>query len=186
MLQNMVRAEILLCWVVWVSAFLQARIRAKGQIQRVSSKSSKYGIAFVGLSFALISADVHPMGFEKSVPSLVFAMVAGPAAVILVWASVRHLGKQWRFVAALSEDHELIQSGPYRWVRHPIYASMLAMLFATGSAWTWWPMFLASIAAFLVGTEIRVQAEDQLLEERFQDSFRLYRSNVRAYVPRIR
>jgi protein-S-isoprenylcysteine O-methyltransferase Ste14 len=44
--------------------------------------------------------------------------------------------------AALSEDHELVQTGPYRWIRHPIYASILGMLLATGNAWTWWPMFV--------------------------------------------
>jgi hypothetical protein len=55
-------------------------------------------------------------------------MVLGPPSVALAWAATRHLGKQWRYEAALSEDHELIQTGPYRWVRHPIYASMLGML----------------------------------------------------------
>jgi protein-S-isoprenylcysteine O-methyltransferase Ste14 len=47
-------------------------------------------------------------------------------------------------------------------------------------------MWVASVAAFLIGTEIRVRAEDGLLEERFQDSFRSYRSHVRAYFPFLR
>lgn len=78
---------------------------------------------------------------------------------------------------------ELIQTGPYRWIRHPIYTSMLGMLLATGASWTWWPMFVASLIAFLAGTEIRVRAEDRLLTERFKDSFIDYRSRVRAYIP---
>ena len=60
---------------------------------------------------------------------------------------------------------------------------MLGMLLATGAAWTWEPMFVAAIMVFLVGTEIRVRAEDRLLAERFQDSFIAYRSRVRAYIP---
>jgi protein-S-isoprenylcysteine O-methyltransferase Ste14 len=50
----------------------------------------------------------------------------------------------------------------------------------------WWPMFLASILFFLAGTEIRLRSEDRLLESRFQDSFRAYRSHNRTYRSRIR
>src|SRR5271166_982112 len=104
----------------------------------------------------------------------------------LAWMASRHLGRQWRFEAALNEGHELIQTGPYRWVRHPIYASMLGMLLATGTAWTWWPVFVAALVIFVAGTEIRVRAEDRLLAERFQATFLDYRSRVRAYIPFIR
>ena len=113
-------------------------------------------------------------------------MILGPASVAVALAAVRHLGKHWRLDAALTKDHELVQTGPYRWVRHPIYASMLGMLLATGFAWTWWPLLLAALALFLAGTEIRVRAEDALLEARFQESFTAYRSRVPAYLPFIR
>ena len=44
----------------------------------------------------------------------------------------------------------------------------------------------ASIAFFLAGTEVRIRAEDRLLESRFHGSFRAYRSGTRAYIPFIR
>ena len=113
-------------------------------------------------------------------------MILGPSAVALAWMATRHLGKQWRYEAALSEDHQLIQTGPYRWVRHPIYAGMLLLLLAMASAWTWWPMFLAGLIVFLAGTEIRVRAEDRLLAERFRETFAAYRSRVPAYIPYVR
>ena len=52
----------------------------------------------------------------------------GIAAAILSWTAVRHLGRQFRVNAGLYEDHELVTSGPYAIVRHPIYTSLLAML----------------------------------------------------------
>jgi protein-S-isoprenylcysteine O-methyltransferase Ste14 len=113
-------------------------------------------------------------------------MILGPPSVVLGWAAVRHLGKQWRFEAALSEDHELIRTGPYAWVRHPIYTSMLGRLVTTGLAWTWWPMFTAGLLFFLAGTEIRVRAEDALLATRFGEQFAEYRSRVSAYIPFVR
>jgi len=167
-------------------AFVKPRKQAAGQKKVVRAPASRWGLLMVMVSYALVWAYVRPVGFEKSSPSLIASMVLGPVSVGLAWWATRHLGKQWRFEAALSEDHDLIQTGPYGWVRHPIYTSMLAMLLATGAAWTWWPMWVASVAAFLIGTEIRVRAEDGLLEERFQDSFRSYRSHVRAYIPFLR
>jgi protein-S-isoprenylcysteine O-methyltransferase Ste14 len=151
-----------------------------------SAPASRWGIFLVTVGFFLVWVYVRPAGFHKSAASLVVSMVLGPPSVALVWAATRHLGKQWRYVAALTEDHELIQTGPYARLRHPIYTSMLGMLLATGAAWTWWPMFAAGVAAFVAGTEIRVRAEDRLLAERFQESFAEYRARVPAFIPFIR
>jgi protein-S-isoprenylcysteine O-methyltransferase Ste14 len=168
-----------------VSRFYKASQTGIGQKEAVRAPASRWGIFLVGLSFALTWSYIRPAGSEKSTLSLIVSMLLGPPSVALVWAATRHLGKQWRYQAALSEDHELIQTGPYRWIRHPIYASMLGMLLATGACWTWWPMFLAAVIVFLIGTEIRTRAEDRLLAERFKDSFIAYQSRVSAYIPFI-
>jgi protein-S-isoprenylcysteine O-methyltransferase Ste14 len=186
MLQIVALLELILCFVAFSLAFLKPRKQAAGQKKVVRAPASRWGILLQMLGFALVGAYVRPQGFEKSWPSLISSMVLGPASVALVWAAARHLGRQWRYEAALSEDHELIQTGPYRWVRHPIYAAMLGMLLATGAAYSWWPMFVAAVIIFLAGTEIRVSAEDRLLGERFQENFISYRSHVRAYIPFIR
>jgi protein-S-isoprenylcysteine O-methyltransferase Ste14 len=47
-------------------------------------------------------------------------------------------------------------------------------------------MFVAAIAAFVIGTEIRIRSEERLLGEHFGDSFAGYRSQVRAYIPFVR
>jgi protein-S-isoprenylcysteine O-methyltransferase Ste14 len=186
MLRNVAVIELFACWVVWSLAFVKPRKQAAQQKEVARAPASKWGIGLVMLSFALTWAYVRPAGFEKSEVSLIVSMILGPPSVALVWAATRHLGKQWRYQAAVSEDHELIQTGPYRWVRHPIYASMLGMLLAIGTAWTWWPMFVAAIAAFVIGTEIRIRSEERLLGEHFGDSFAAYRSQVRAYIPFMR
>jgi len=103
-----------------------------------------------------------------------------------MWFAVAHLGRQFRINAGLYHDHELVRTGPYAVVRHPIYASMLLMLVATAALLTRWGWGAASIAAFLAGTEIRVRAEDRLLASRFGERFAAYRSQVAAYVPFVR
>jgi protein-S-isoprenylcysteine O-methyltransferase Ste14 len=186
MLQIVARIEVVLCWIAWLLAFVGARKRAAGQKKVVRAPASKWGIILQAVGFALVGAYVRPAGFEKSGASLIASMILAPLSAALAWKAAGHLGKQWRFEAALSEDHELIQTGPYRWLRHPIYASMLGMLLAVAGVWTWWPMFIAGLIVFLAGIEIRVRAEDRLLSERFQESFTVYRLRVRAYIPFIR
>lgn len=186
MLQIAALVGLAVCWIVWMLAFVKPSKQATGQKEVSSAPVSRWGIFLVMVGFALTWAYVRPPGFQKSSLSLIASMVLGPPSVVLAWAATRHLGKQWRYKAALSEDHELIQTGPYRWLRHPIYASMLGILLATQAAWTWWPMAIGSVIAFLAGTEIRVRAEERLLASRFGSSFSTYRSRTYAYIPFIR
>jgi protein-S-isoprenylcysteine O-methyltransferase Ste14 len=95
----------------------------------------------------------------------------------------RALGRQWRIDAGLSADHELITSGPYRFVRHPIYTSMLGVLLGTGLLSTPWWLLLPSLLLFVIGTEIRVRIEDNLLASQFGDRFTEYQKRIPANIP---
>jgi protein-S-isoprenylcysteine O-methyltransferase Ste14 len=178
--------ELGICWIGWSLAFVKPRRRAAGAKKAVRAPSSRWGILLVMLGYACIWTFVRPLGFEKSNWSLIASMVIGPPAVVLVWMATRHLDKQWRFEAALSEDHKLITTGPYRWLRNPIYASMLGMLLQTGLAKTWWLLFVLGVIFFVIGTEIRVRAEERLLAERFGDEFTRYKATTPAYMPFLR
>jgi protein-S-isoprenylcysteine O-methyltransferase Ste14 len=177
---------LMICWIAWSLAFVKPQRSAAGRKKAVRAPASRWGIFFVFLGFAAMWAYVEPTGFEKSAESLIASMVVGPPSVALAWAATRHLGKHWRFEAALSEDHELIRTGPYRWLRHPIYSSLLGMLIQTGLVKAWWPLFLAGVLLYLIGTEIRVGAEDGLLAARFGAEFLRYRQATRAYIPFVR
>jgi protein-S-isoprenylcysteine O-methyltransferase Ste14 len=175
-----------LCWFAWGMAFAKPRKQAQGQEKVVRAPSSRWGIFFNFLGFACIFVFIRPVGYVKPNWELVLSILIGPLAVLLAWSATRHLGKHWRYEAALSADHELVKTGAYAWIRHPIYASMIGMLLMTGFANTWWPLFVAGFVLFLIGVEIRVHAEDRLLEQRFQQEFAEYRSHVKAYIPFVR
>lgn len=177
---------LMICWIVWSLAFIKPRRNAAGKTKAVRAPGSRVGIFLVMLAYSFEWAFVRPTGFEKSPASLIASMIIGPPSVLLVWMAARHLDKQWRFEAALSEDHELITTGPYRWLRHPIYASMLGMLLQTGLAQAWWPMLVTGLALYVIGTEIRVRAEDGLLAGRFGDEHARYKAATKAYIPFVR
>ena len=103
----------------------------------------------------------------------------------LVNAAARRLGKQWALAARLVEDHTLIEDGPYRFVRNPIYTGMFGMLLATGLAVTGWPPLLAATILFAVGTYIRIRIEERLLRGAFGSRFEEYARRVPALIPGI-
>jgi hypothetical protein len=121
LLQLFAWIELLLCWVLWCLAFVKPSRQAKRQKKTVRASSSRWGIGLVTLGFAMVWMWVRPFGFEKSVAELIVSMVLGPPSVVLVWLAARELGKQWRYEAALSADHELIQKGPYRFMTSDIH-----------------------------------------------------------------
>jgi protein-S-isoprenylcysteine O-methyltransferase Ste14 len=85
----------------------------------------------------------------------------------------------------LVEGHKLATSGPYAYVRHPIYTGMLGMLVATGLAISHWVALPAALAIFVVGTVIRVRSEEKLLREAFGEQYQTYAQRVPAIVPRL-
>lgn len=117
---------------------------------------------------------------------MVGAVVFLSLASVLSWTGTRALGRHLRFDAALTAGHQLVRTGPYRIVRHPIYTSMFCLLLGTGFVIASVPLLLAATVIFIGGTEIRVRIEDGLLASRFGAEFREYRRTVSAYVPLIR
>jgi len=185
-LQLVAYGELTVCWIAWAASFVQRYRRSAGQEEIAKAPSAQLGILLDVVGFVCIWVHVRPAGFEKSLPELLASMLLGPPAVALSWWATRHLGKHWRYQAVLNANHELVTTGPYAWIRHPMYVSMFGMLLASGAAYTWWPMLVAGVSFFMIGTEVRVEAEDRLLETYFQDEFLEYRSRVRAYIPFIR
>ena len=115
----------------------------------------------------------------------VLTMAIAVASTWLVNAAARRLGKQWALAARLVEGHTLIQDGPYRFVRNPIYTGMFGMLVATGLAVTQWIPLLLAIVLFIAGTCIRVRSEERLLREAFGSEFEAYARQVPALIPGI-
>jgi protein-S-isoprenylcysteine O-methyltransferase Ste14 len=169
-------------WLAWVSPFL-LRKRARGA--RQINKQARWGILLEAIAFAVLWQGrfwERQPGWQLVLPAALLLV----CAALLSWTGVAALGRHWRLDAGLNADHELVRSGPYALVRHPIYASMLCLLVATGLVIAPWQLFLVALVVFLIGTEIRVRVEDGLLAAQFGQHFTEYARNVRAYVPWLR
>jgi protein-S-isoprenylcysteine O-methyltransferase Ste14 len=124
-----------------------------------------------------------PEWFAWGLAGLTLAIAV--ASAWLVNDSARRLGKQWGLAARLVEDHTLIEDGPYRFVRNPIYAGMFGMLLATGLAVSRPIPLLVAIILFAAGTIIRIRIEERLLREAFGSKFDEYSHKVPALIPGI-
>jgi protein-S-isoprenylcysteine O-methyltransferase Ste14 len=167
-------------WLAWVAPFFL--IKRGSAAPQTLDRRARWGIILEGVAYSILwqnsfwTRSPRPWQIALGIGFLVLAAV-------LSWTSARTLGRQWRLDAGLNADHQLVQSGAYRVVRHPIYTSMLCLLLGTGFLITPMLVLLLSSVLFIVGTEIRVRIEDALLAERFGDAFREYQRKVPAYVP---
>jgi protein-S-isoprenylcysteine O-methyltransferase Ste14 len=117
-------------------------------------------------------------------PVRVVGLAVGLAgAVLLTWSAVL-LGRFMMHEAAVREDHALIRNGPYRFIRHPVYAGYLALLLGSGVAslnvclWLLWPVSL-------IGILIQAASEEQLLGKRFGQDYECYARRTGRLVPRL-
>lgn len=106
--------------------------------------------------------------------------------VCLTFASLRELGKQWSLEARLVEGHDLVTTGPYNLVRHPIYTAMLGKLIATGLVLSHWGVLPIALAIFLTGTFIRTRFEERLLNDAFGEKFREWKARVPGLIPLLK
>jgi protein-S-isoprenylcysteine O-methyltransferase Ste14 len=167
-------------YVLWLTPFLL--VQRKAQPTKQLDKRARWGILLVFIAFALLW-QAHFWERSPQTWQLALSIVLFLLAALLSWTGARALGRQWRLDAGLSADHELITFGPYRFVRHPIYTSMLCVLFGTGFLITPWWLLLPAFLILIAGTEIRVRIEDNLLASQFGEGFVEYKRRVPAYIP---
>jgi protein-S-isoprenylcysteine O-methyltransferase Ste14 len=107
----------------------------------------------------------------------------GISFALAVWAR-RHLGRQWSGAIAVKVDHELVRTGPYRLIRHPIYTAMLGMSLGTAIVSGELHALLGfAIMAFAYARKIPL--EERSLGEAFGPAYEQYRAQSRALVPGI-
>ena len=132
-----------------------------------------YGGGVLGARFLPAAGWAAPLGMVMTLAGLLFAC----------WA--RHvLGSNWSAVVQLKQDHELIERGPYRHVRHPIYTGLLLAFLGTAVALGEWRGLLAlTIVAVSFWRKLRL--EERWLGEQFGAPYADYMRRVKALIPGI-
>jgi len=155
-----------------------------------SAPSRLARLVAIACAVALLSLPSVPLPFlnERFVPlgALYFwsgAALAAGGLLFSVWGR-RHLGKNWSQAVTVKEGHELITSGPYALVRHPIYTGLLLAFIGSAVARGEWRGLLAVVLVF-GALRHKLRLEEKWMRAQFGESYEAYSRRVAALVPYI-
>ena len=186
-------AIVAISWCIFGYTILFGR-KAHTSEEKSSAPKSWVGLvlqlAGIGITFILPRLPVaSPLITDQLTVNIVLQILAITLAVSSVWlaiAAIKELGKQWSLEARVLEGHNLITTGVYSTVRHPIYTAMLGMLISTGLSWSHWIAIVFGLVVFLVGTKIRTNLEEALLREAFGEEFENWKAKVPGLIPYLK
>ena len=174
------------CWLAWLLYWLAMAAKNKRTIERGGFFG--YRVVAIVLVVALVAvgrlAGVSPQSHLWNT-SLALGIVSDcivlAGAGFTVWARIT-LGRNWSAEVTFKQDHELIESGPYALVRHPIYTGLIAM--ALGTMINYGRAIGVAVFVGLCGALWwKARQEERIMMRHFPDAYADYRARVHAIVP---
>ena len=112
-------------------------------------------------------------------------VVLGLLTVPAVWWVFSAIGRNISETVLTKTDHALVTTGPYRWIRHPLYTTGGALFIAVGlMSASWFVLGFACLAVALMRVVV-VPMEEQALVMKFGDEYRSYIDRTGGLVPRV-
>ena len=109
--------------------------------------------------------------------------IQAASIVLAVWAR-RHLGTNWSGEVRIAHGHQLVRSGPYRFVRHPIYTALVGMYVGTGLA-SGQVHAVVALPIVLLAYWRKIRLEERALGDAFLAEHERYRGETWAWIPGI-
>jgi len=174
-----------LSYGLWIGLFAYLVIAAFGANRDTKTPLVQSLILAAGvvMSFVLPRLTIFRFVNFKRVNPLVSSLglvvcVAGMG--LFIWGR-QQLGKNWSQGVSAKEDHQLVTSGPYRFVRNPMYSGGLVAAIGTAiAAGGGFVFLLIVLAASFIW---RVGAENRLMEQQFPEDYPAYRKRTKALIP---
>ena len=165
-------------WIAWlIAAFTTKASRGRGQLTW-----SRVVLAVVVV--ILFRANVHGGSERADGPVLqgvgLALWVAGLA--LAVWARL-YLGRNWGMPMTRRVEPDLVTTGPYRFIRHPIYTGIILALIGTALAISLFGLIVAAVVAALFAYS--ATREESFLAGEFPDTFPAYKAKTKMLIPFI-
>jgi len=175
-------------WISWVVYWLLASWGVKRTERREPLGSRLLHVLPLLFAVALLWGHRVPVALlnERIFPWApwefwIAALVIALGLLFTVWARV-HIGRNWSGVVTLKEGHELVDTGPYALVRHPIYTGLLVAFVGSALARGEWRGVLAVLIAWAALWR-KLRLEERWMTERFGEQYVAYCRRVPALVP---
>jgi protein-S-isoprenylcysteine O-methyltransferase Ste14 len=174
------------CWIAWGLYWVLMAFQTKRTVERGGLIG--YRLVVVALIVGLLAAGelLHvsaqmrlwrtQLALGVATDFIVFA-----GAAFSVWARIT-LGRNWSAEVTFKQGHELIESGPYALVRHPIYTGLILM--GLGAATNYGRVIgFGLLVSICGGLWWKARQEEQIMSRHFPDAYAEYKARVRAIVP---
>ena len=162
-------------WVYWLASAFGAK----------EGSGSRRRIPLTGLSALSVVLLVRvfrggSLAVHSPVLGAIGAVVFASGLALAIWARV-HLGRNWGMPMTQKAEPELVTSGPYRFVRHPIYSGLLAALLGTALATNLIGLIIVAIlgAYFYYCASV----EEKNLTATFPTAYPAYRASTKMLIP---
>jgi protein-S-isoprenylcysteine O-methyltransferase Ste14 len=182
---------IALMWALWALYWSISAANVKPTAQREPASARAIHLLLMIICFALLAAPpriAHTGLFGRFIPADgtvhglgILIVVSG--LLLAVWARI-HLGTNWSGRVSVKENHELIQSGPYRRIRHPIYTGLLLAMLGTALAIGQWRGLIA-VALMGITYWRKLQLEEAVMLRTFGEVYVRYAEHTAALIPYV-
>jgi protein-S-isoprenylcysteine O-methyltransferase Ste14 len=165
-------------WLLWLVAAFTARRGRRSWSREGPLRVVLIVVLFLLFRIGLVRdhSGISTEPWREAVGLVLFALGLGFA----IWARV-HIGRNWGQPMSQKSEPELVTSGPYRFVRHPIYTGILTAGVGTALALSWlWLVPVALAGAYFV---YAATAEERYLTEQFPDTYPAYKRSSKMLVP---
>jgi protein-S-isoprenylcysteine O-methyltransferase len=179
-------------WIsYWAWILMEIWIFSRDRKKAAGQKKDRGSVFFIGL---LISAGNTAMFLAPHLwrwaridlpPEPLFWTAIGLAwtgILLRVW-SVLTLGRHFRTVVHILDDHKLVTSGPYRVLRHPSYTGGLMTLMGIGMAFGNWISLAAATGSIFIGYGVRILIEEAALKKHFGEAWAAHKKRTWAFIP---
>lgn len=176
-----------ICWWLFIVIWALSAFSVKRSKESQGWGGRLFTFVFLAVTFGLLAGGIRWWGMNTRVwaygQSQLFVAYALTMAglVTLIWARWA-LGRNWSALVTFRERHELVQNGPYRFVRHPIYTGLILMVAGTATALGNLAGLLSLVICFL-GHWWKLRQEEALLTKHFPTTYPGYRSRTKALIP---
>ncbi|HXR04511.1 MAG TPA: isoprenylcysteine carboxylmethyltransferase family protein [Verrucomicrobiae bacterium] len=175
------------CWITFLAYWLISAMQVKAVAERQSRWSALAHRIPLGCSYVLLAVWYLPPPMNLSVTPHadwargMGAAICGLGLCVTLWARWTLAGN-WSSDVTFKQGHELVKTGTYRFVRHPIYTGLLVMSLGTAldiGKFRGWLALPLMTAAFW----IKLKQEERLMLRHFPDQYPAYQKQVKAIVP---
>lgn len=181
---------IALCWVIFLVYIVIAAFAVKRTVQ--VDRLWKWSWLILLVVVAIFSLKDYGTGlrpyegmamlWQRTLLICIGADILALAGLIIgLWGRLT-LGRNWNIYPGLKEDHELIERGPYAYVRHPMYTGLLLLMLGT-IIWYGAAIGLIVFIFSFLGTWLKLSQEEKILTKHFGESYTNYKARVKVLIP---